>query len=303
MANRTDIFDRLRQYEVQPPPGVFHDLMGRLQAEAALEQDRQWLGAFQGLQELEIQPPSFMPVTIAHAVEESALFTSLQDVSVEPPAGTFDRILREVNKGKKPAVLRRLFTPFRAVAAVLVIVMSGLAIYYFKGQLSVQPPPGLAWQTTDGPKPGVDTMQQAPAANLSDKARYDIYDNAKTENYFKNNEFTAEESGLQLVDNDFIVTFASYRYEALPAFLAEGKEDNSELLVRLDQYSYFTISDNMLSSLKKMYQQRRRGTPTRRARKEREKLEQWKRADEARFDLKQVNNPLDPIDMAEFIFK
>jgi hypothetical protein len=303
MANGTDIFDRLRQYEVQPPPGAFHDLMGRLQTEAALEKDGQWLGAFQDLQELEIQPPSFMPDTIALAVEESVLFTTLQDVSIEPPAGAFERILQEVGKSQTPGILRKLFTPFRAIAAVLVLVIAGLAIYYFKGQISVQPPPELAWQTNNGPKPVVDTMQQSAVATLPDTARYKIYDNAKAENFFKNNKFTAEGSGLQLVENDFIVTFASYQYEALPSFLAEEYDEESELLVRLDQYSYFTISENMLSSLRKMYQQRKRGTPTRRARKEREKLEQWKNADEARFDVKQVNNPLDPIDMAEFIFK
>lgn len=303
MANRTDIFDRLRQYEVQPPPGAFHDLMDRLQTGAVLEQDSQWLGAFQALQELEIQPPAFMPATIAHAVEESALFTNLQDVSIEPSAGAFDRILQEVNKSQAPATLRRLFTPFRAIAAALVLVVAGLAIYYFKGQLSVQPTPELAWQTADDKRSVVDTTQQSAVTALPDSARYKIYDNAKAENFFKNNKFTAEGSSLQLVENDFIVTFASYQYETLPSFLTEEDDEESELLVRLDQYSYFTISENMLSSLKKMYQQRKRGTPTRRARKEREKLEQWKSADEARFDIKQANNPLDPIDMAEFIFK
>ncbi len=303
MANRTDIFDRLRQYEVQPPPGAFHDLMGRLEAEAVLEQDSQWLGAFQALQELEIQPPAFMPATITHAVEESVLFTNLQDISIEPPAGAFARILQEVDKTQAPATLRRLFTPFRAIAAILVLIIAGLAFYYFRGQISVQPPPELAWQTKDGKKPIVDSPQHSTVAILPDSARYKIYDNAKAENFFKNNKFTAEGSGLQLVENDFIVTFASYRYEALPAFLAEEEDAESELMVRLDQYSYFTISENMLSSLRKMYQQRKRGTPTRRARKEREKLEQWKSADEARFDFKQTNNPLDPIDMAEFIFK
>jgi hypothetical protein len=243
-----------------------------------------------------------MPATITHAVEESLLFTNLQDVSIEPPAGAFDRILQEVDKRQAPATLRRFFTPFRAIAAILVLVIAGLAIYYFRGQISVQPPPELAWQTNNGPKAGVDTAQQKPVAP-PDRVRYEIYDNAKAENFFKNNKFTAEGRGLQLVENDFIVTFASYQYEALPAFLAEEEDVESELLVRLDQYSYFTISENMLSSLRKMYQQRKRGTPTRRARKEREKLEQWKSADEVRFDLKQANNPLDPIDMAEFIFK
>lgn len=301
MANRTDIFDRLRQYEVQPPPEAFHLLMDRLQAETALEKDNQWQGAFHGLQELEVQPPAFMAAAVANAVAETNLFTGLQHLSIDPPAGAFERILDQV-AGKKTGILRSLFTPFRAIAAAIVLVMAGAAIYYFlPGQLSVQPPAGLAWQTNEHPAPVVDTVQQAPVVALPDSVRYKIYDNAKAENYFKNNKFMADGNRLQLVDNDFIVTFASYQYDALPAFLID-EEEGSDLLVRLDQYSYFTISENMLRSLKKMYEQRRRGTPTRRARKEREKLEQWKRADEARFDVRQAN-PLDPIELAEFIFK
>ena len=302
MAKRTDIFDRLRQYEVEPPPGAFHNLMGRLQAEAALEQDSQWQGVFQGLQDLEVQPPAFMPAAIANAIAETALFTSLQGMSVEPPSGAFNRILQEIGKDGKPAALRRLFTPLRAIAAVLVLVIAGWVIYYFTGQVWVDTVPSLAGKTTPGQQFAIDTVQQAAVTALPDSVRYEIYDNAKTENYFKNSRFTAEGDGLQLIDNDFIVTFASYQYEALPAFLAE-EEEKGALLVRLDQYSYFTISENMMRSLKKMYQRRSRGTPTRKARKERAKLEQWKKADEARFDLKQANNPLDPIDLAEFIFK
>lgn len=306
MAKITDIFDRLREYEVQPPPEAFHNLMGRLQEEAARDNDSKWQGALQGLQQLEIQPPSFLSVTIAHAIAQKPLFAALQEMAIEPPAGAFDRIIKAITAESKTQVttapIRKLFTRYRAIAVILVLVIAGWGIYRLTSQAPGETPAKLVQKTTPGKPAATDTVQQAVVPAQPDLARYAVYDNAKTENFFKTNRFTVEGSPMQLVDNDFIVTFASYQYaETLPSFLTE--EDDSELLIRLDQYSHFTISENMMNSLKKMYQRRAKGTPTRKARKEKEKLDQWKKADESRFDGKQVKNPLDPIDLAEFIFR
>ena len=305
MAKRTDIFDRLREYEVPPPPAAFHNLMSRLQEEAA-RVDSQWQGALQGLQQLEIQPPAFLASAIANTIAEKPLFAALQEMAIEPPAGAFDRIIGEIiAEGKTHATtapIRKLFTRYRAIAAVLVLVIAGWGIYRFASQHPVDSPTELVQKTTPVKPAALDTVQQATTPVQPDLARYAVYDNAKTENYFKTSRFTVEGAAMQLVDNDFIVTFASYQYvEALPSFLTE--EEDSEMLIRLDQYSHFTISENMMNSLKKMYQRKSKGTPTRKARKEREKLEQWKKADETHFDGKQAKNPLDPIDMAEFIFR
>jgi hypothetical protein len=306
MANRADILYRLRDFEVQPPPGAFQNLLGRLEAEAAQAEDLQWQGAWQGLQALEIQPPAFLAASIAAAVAEQPLLSNLQQMVVAPPAAAFKQILDRLAKeeGKQATTpVRNLFTPFRAIAAVLLLVIAGVGIYYLTRQKPANTTPDLVQQTTPAqPVPVADTPhQQQPAPAVHEVARYQDYDNVKTENYFKNTRFTAEGDGMALVDNDFLVTFASYQYETLPAFLAE--EEDSEMKIRLDQYSYFTISENMMNSLKKMYQRRSRGTPTRRARKEKEKLEEWKKADESWFDQKHHKNPLDPIDLAEFIFK
>ncbi|WP_315818056.1 hypothetical protein [Paraflavitalea speifideaquila] len=307
MANKADILFRLRDYEVQPPPEAFDNLLTRLEAGAVQGIDQEWQGAWQGLQALEMQPPAFLSARIAGAITEQPLLVNLQQMVVAPPAAAFKQILErlagEEDGVVRPAV-RKLFTPFRAIAAVLLLVIGGVGMYYLTRRApTVSTGPELVQQTKPlQPVPAADTPRQEQAAPaIHEAARYQEYDNVKTENYFKNARFTAEGDGMALVDNDFLVTFASYQYETLPAFLAE--EEDSEMKIRLDQYSYFTISENMMNSLKKMYQRRSRGTPTRRARKEKEKLEEWKQADETWFDLKQDKNPLDAIDLAEFIFK
>jgi hypothetical protein len=304
MANRSDILNRLREYEVQPPPEAFNNLLTRLEAGV---DDHQWLGVWQDLQELEVTPPPYMVTTIADVITEKALFAALQEMAVTPPAGAFKRILREATagEGKIPASItpvRRLYLRYSAIAAVLLLVIAGWGIYRFNHRAPAHPSGELVRTTT--PATVQDTAAVHPSSATPEAtviARYQEYDNVKTENYFKNNRFTADGAGMEMVENDFIVTFASYQYEQLPAFLTE--EEDSEMMIRLDQYSHFTISENMMSSLKKMYQRRSRGTPTRRARKEKAKLEQWKKADEGWFDHKNSHNPLDPIDLAEFIFK
>lgn len=300
MANRSDILNRLREYEVQPPPEAFHNLLNRLEAGV---DDYQWLGAWQNLQELEVPPPPYMVATIADAITGKPLFAALQEMTVTPPSGAFKRILREATAGeaKTPALVRKLYLRYSAIAAVLLLVIAGWGIYRFNHRAPAHPSGELVRTTTPATVP--DTAAVHPSTATPEAtviARYQEYDNVKTENYFKNNRFTADGAGMEIVENDFIVTFASYQYEQLPAFLTE--EEGSEMMIRLDQYSHFTISKNMMSSLKRMYQRRSRGTPTRRARKEKAKLEQWKKADEGWFDHKN-RNPLDPIDLAEFIFK
>ena len=297
MANQSDIFSRLREYEVQPQPEAFLSLLSRLQDEKAQTDDSTWQGALQGLQQLEILPPSFTQVTITKRISDGPSLSSLQEMAIAPPAGAFHRIIDQVSA----APVRKLFPRYRAIAAVLLLVAAGWGIYRFTNHAPGKVPAPLAVKTVPEKLPVTDTVQQ-PATHISaDTARYHLYDNVGIVNYFKTNRFTAEGSGMQLVDNDFMATFSSFSYEALPSFLTE--EENSELIIRIDKYSYFTISKGMMDMLKRMYQRRSRGTPTRKARKEKERLEQWKKADEARFDNKRLSNPLDPVDLAEFIFK
>lgn len=306
MANQSDIFSRLQEHEVLPPAEVYQHLLDRLQAEMAGADDGRWQGSLQGLQELEVQPPAFMALNISKAVSDKPLLSFLQQTAVTPPAGAFDSIWQKLSASHKTRSAIS-FTKivalhkYKAIAAVLLLVFAGWAVYRFTTPSSNKPPVELVRKTTPKILPVTDSVKQPATPAAPDMARHQLYDNSKTENFFKNSRFTTEGLGFPLVDNDFFVTFASFRDEALPSFLTN--EESTKLVLRLDQYSYFTISPNMMDMLKKMYQRRSRGTPTRRARKEKERLEKWRKAEEALFDRRHNSNPLDPIDLSEFIFK
>jgi len=303
MANQTDILNRLRDYEVSPPPEVSQRLFARLQAEEAMPDEDREQGMLRQLQQLEVPPPFSVTIQITNAVSDAPSLSFLQETETAPPANAFSNILQQVTVTRKaPAI-----TPprviglnrYKAIAAVLLLAFAGWAIYRLVMPAHPVTPQGIVQKTTPTARPRDSAIHPADATQAA-IARYQLYDNIKTENYFRNNRFVAEGAGFTLSDNDFFVTFASFRAEDLPAFLTE--EDDTGLLLRLDQYSYFSISPKMMDMLKTMYRKRGSGKPTRRARKERERLEEWKLADGIRFDA-QARNPLDPVDLAEFIFK
>jgi hypothetical protein len=106
-------------------------------------------------------------------------------------------------------------------------------------------------------------------------------------------------SKFTIVDNDYLATFASFNESNLPAFLQADNPVATQITI--DDYASITITEGMGAMMKKMYKTRKSGKPTRRARKQREKLEKWKRADSAFFNPNVNLNPLDPIDLGNFI--
>jgi hypothetical protein len=106
-------------------------------------------------------------------------------------------------------------------------------------------------------------------------------------------------SKFTIVDNDYLATFASFNESNLPEFL---KVDNPVATqITIDDYASITITEGMGAMMKKMYKTKKSGKPTRRARKQKEKLEKWKKADADFFNPNVNLNPLDPIDLGNFI--
>ncbi len=104
---------------------------------------------------------------------------------------------------------------------------------------------------------------------------------------------------FQIIDNDYLATFAALTEENLPLFLKA--ENPVATNITLDQYTSINISEGMSAMMKKMYKTRKSGKPTRRARKQKEKLEKWKKADVDYFNQNSNLNPLDPRDLGNFI--
>ena len=82
--------------------------------------------------------------------------------------------------------------------------------------------------------------------------------------------------------------------------LAEIKKNNK---ITIDRFSYVNISDKMNTILQTMYTIKGNNKPTRKAKKLRATMEKWKKRDEKHFDASIHSNPLDIIDLSEFILK
>jgi hypothetical protein len=112
-------------------------------------------------------------------------------------------------------------------------------------------------------------------------------------------EFLINGSRFTIVDNDYLATFASFNESNLPEFLKADIPVATQITI--DDYASITITQGMGAMMKKMYKTKKSGKPTRRARKQKEKLEKWKKADAIFFNPNANLNPLDPIDLGNFI--
>jgi hypothetical protein len=115
----------------------------------------------------------------------------------------------------------------------------------------------------------------------------------------KQKTFTINGEKFPIYENDYLATFASFTPDKLPLFLQA--ETPTETQITIDKYSYFNVTEGMGAMMKKMYGTKSSGAPTRSARKQKQKLENWKKVDSAYFAPSTNLNPLDPRDLGNLI--
>jgi len=282
MDNRPDIWRRLQDHQMPPPPGAFDRLQHALPAP---EDDTP--GRLKRLQQRDENPPAFIRLSINQRIAGS-------------PTGHLRRM--------RPTRF------FYAVTAACFILLTGLTIY--KTIFSHKPPPPATQMAIAHPPPAAadgkpfpdsafnrDTVGTAAAlaAHVTDSINPTLTATAATE--VRDHPYTLfiDTHPLPLVDNDLFVTLTSFKYPEVAAYVGKGQDQT--LKVHLDQYTNIFISRQVAGMIKQMYETRPNGKPTRKARKMKERLDGWKKADEKRFDSTATFNPTDPIDLGDFIFK
>jgi hypothetical protein len=279
MAERHDILHRLQEYEILPPPEAFVNLRNALNS-GMKDGDALANGSISRLGQLEIQPPFSMRSSI-----ESRIFKKRRTVS---------------------------FYSYRAIAACLLLA-AGVWLMYQMNNSSrpAKSIPALVTQKKQTLQPGIpetaapahDTIPgpaEQPLTANNTPAGSGITESPTSLKNRKAPAFSIDNRKLSMIDNDLLFTFASYKYDEIPAFMS-SKEDRI-LKIHVDQYANIVISKTMSRMMKDMYQYKSKDRLTRRARKTRERLDQWKKKDEEQFDRSSTDNPLDPIDLAKFIF-
>lgn len=280
MKDLRNIWQRLQDHEVTPPGEVYFRLLQLLENENKND-DIKISNALRNLNEYEVQPP----------VPAQAIIKRITLNSSKQKTGNFTNIIK----------LHR----YKLIAASLLLASAAWGIFQ---TINVSTDRPLAVKVNNTAIPGINdtsvSMQGHQASDSStsnDPADHPgpLKSTGVHSQPFKQMRINGQ--WISLTDNDIFVTFTSFEYNNVPGILATGND--KDIPVHLDKYSNIVITKNMSGMLKEMYQVKTNGNPTRKARKAREKLEKWKKADESFFDKSKGRNPLDPIDMAEFIFK
>ena len=282
MDNRPDIWRRLQDHETTPPQElsqrVLHDFRTKEKGLRSLERLQQYI----------TPPPAFIQTAIRNSTIGSGPRRN----------GWFPRF--------------RFF--YGAVAACLLIV-AGL-VFYLVEISPKQSTKDVARKTTTPASvlpPQQDTAAAQSIAGDSSAVAVSVAGDATdsttgrstgadiTIRVNRPQALYIDHHAFPLVDNDLLVTLTSFRYPEIADHV--GKADDQAMKVHLDQYTNIVISKQVIAMIKEMYQTRSNGKPTRKARRAKEKLEDWKKADEKHFDSTAFFNAVDPIDLAEFIFK
>ncbi len=297
MAGTNKIFKDLQDFAVDPPPGFFAKLWEKIrgtrhaddhltQAEfpgddSAIDYSK-LLSELRSYTDKDIAPPSFDDIKIA-------ALTSLQkkDPLTEPR--------------KKTASFSLLYK----IAAAAIFTGAAFIIYYnISSKETTEQKNGIAI-TNKADSNRTNTTATVHSNNIAAadsiiKEKTAVANNENIVNKVFENSFPERNVKVSNFYNDFIYMFTNFRYEQARTFLSDIKKNQK---ISLNSYSYVNVSDKMASFLKKMYAVNRKNKPTRKAKKMRAKLAKWKKKDEANFDKNLKKNPMDILDLSEFILK
>lgn len=229
------------------------------------------------------------------AMENRAVFQKLLEYPVPPPATVTSAINAAIKPGgqnpRPKNQTLRLFLAFTAAACFLLLI-SGI-ILYNTGLKKERLPLAIHKPAT---RAGINPTLTTPIPAHHIPAGPAIAANPAAETQSPQLSLAVDGGKLSLVDNNLLTTFTDYRYPALKDYVDAGTR------IHLDQYTDISLSPAMIATLKMLYDTKPDGKPDRKARKTRERLEQWESKDKKQFDLHAGSNPLDPVDLAEFIF-
>lgn len=293
MSQQFDILRRLQEYEVLPPTEVVAGLQAALNKTLNSGADTIQSGNLERLAHLELHPP----LSVRSSIEKIISGAPLSAIRRE-----------EGRSGSGP--IKRIFSPFASIAACVLLAIAVWTIY--RANLPHRSAQVAAAQKTiaapvnNGGAAAAETadtsVEKSVVKNVSPSPDSSTGPGSKMIRIKQNPSFIVEGRYLPVTDNDLLITLTSFKYDEIPAFI-NRKDEDRDVRIRVDAYSNIYISKSMLQMIKDMYEVRSSGKPTRKAKRGKAKLEQWKKKDEARFDQSPENNPLDPIDLARLVFK
>ena len=289
MAGTNKTFRDLQDYAVQPPPGLFKKLWNKIrQLETGkhpgkgshLPDEDHKLASLKSYVSEEEQPPVFDYKKISIAIRNQTVIPSIEK--------------------KKPFPLF-----YKVAAAVLVIGLAGMVYYVVFGnrnnKYSESFSASLSNQTgnnSDSSGTIANNTQGADSANL-------VSGNTHASGGFSEENGPGFPASIPKGNtgefyNDFIYYLTNFKEETEKRILEKISNDKK---IVISHFSYVAISDKMAAFIKGMSDTNKKGKSSRTARKLKSQLNKWKKKDEAFFDKSIKQNPLDIIDLTDFLLK
>ncbi len=328
--NNTILLNDLKGYAIAPPAFLFDKIKNKIE-----EDDSNITNTFKSLVQHAVAPPAAAISfgNIMNRIKETdqlSTFKPLKDYEVAPPF-SFAKLMEIIrgmvtNTSIKPTAkvisFSANFKRIAAAAAVLLLCFVGYLTYKksttTSGEESIATNPVTPAPNTPTPSVVIPLTDTAVITNNNPtlafignnkRNKFDNGRDGKRKMFFGSapavssvpapTEFLINGSKFTIVDNDYLATFASFSESNLPEFLRVDKPVATQITI--DDYASITVTEGMGAMMKKMYKTKKSGKPTRRARKQKEKLEKWKKADAIFFNPNANLNPLDPIDLGNFI--
>lgn len=288
MEDNANILKELQHLEVQPPGELYSAVWNAISGESNTD-------TYSPIPDLATTTPETKITTPDVPVQ----FSQLKDYIAEdaqPPS--FEEVLQKKETVLKLKDRSGLQYNWRKIAAIFVLVLTAGTLFYVYNSKR-------------------NKSNEALASNL--KANSTIIDSSALNDHSKNHgndkkkvnrddiEFSTKAStrisknvSTSFIDSDFIYLLTSFNPETAELFMQDMA---SKSVIYLNRFSYVNISDKMREFLETMYKTKHNKKPTRKAKKARQKLEKWKKADENYFDNGAGKNPLDILDLSEFILQ
>jgi hypothetical protein len=326
LDNLQNILNQLQQHQQSPPDWCFDAVVQNFSA----QQDDGVAGVFEKLKTYSSTPPPQSFDQIFNKIsnnnkENISQIGILKNYAVQPPQHSFENILKKINNQVKttqqPATVISFLKKYSVAAACVGLLCAGIVVYTLR----------TAGTPNDNNTPVANNSSMPNTTAIANESLEDTVASGSNttipSNAFKNNiakRFATKKSRLKTAggkeeieqfvpfsmnginipfeDNDFMATFINYKYSEKDSAMFNIPEGQA-LVIRLDQYNYVSISSKMQGNMKTMYKTKNNGDPTRKAKKMKKKLEAWKNDDKDNFDKKVYKNPLDPLDLFDFLYK
>lgn len=274
MEERTDSWHHLQDHSTPPPREVFENLRELLDSAALAN-----------------------AAATNPTAETAPAFRRLADHSIPPPAhlrsAIMDAVIPAANGRSKK------WLPYAAAAACVLLLAIGFIRYKnVRGNK-----PGVAQNRAYLPPVVTPSALSSGSLPATASATSVVKDSVRTAPIrLSTATLTLDGDRFALADNSPLMTFTSYRYPNLVKDIDNDTKNETALRIHLDQYTDITLSPAMTAALHDLYDTRKDGSLSSKARKTRERLEKWNAEDKKEFDPHNAANPLDAVDLAEFLF-